>query len=39
MVTLKPIGLRENKTSIDDFVTKNESKFSLFGWALKLFSK
>lgn len=32
-------ALEQEQLSIDDFVTKNESKFSLFGWALKLFSK
>jgi len=29
--------LEQEQTNIDSFITSNESKFSLFGWAVKLF--
>jgi hypothetical protein len=29
--------LEQEQTKINDFITQNESKFSLFGWAVKLF--
>ena len=32
-------ALGQEQAKIDDFITQNESKFSLFGWAIKLFSK
>lgn len=31
--------LNQEQTNIDNFITQNESKFSLFGWAVKLFNK
>ena len=31
--------LEQEQTSINNFITQNESKFSLFGWAVKLFRK
>jgi hypothetical protein len=31
--------LEQEQTKINDFITQNESKFSLFGWAVKLFRK
>jgi uncharacterized protein YxeA len=31
--------LEQEQTSINNFITTNESKFSLFGWAVKLFRK
>lgn len=31
--------LEKEQTSINNFITQNESKFSLFGWAVKLFRK
>lgn len=30
-------ALEQEQLRINDFITKNESKFSLFGWAVKLF--
>lgn len=32
-------ALQQQQTSIDSFITSNESKFSLFGWAVKLLNK
>ena len=29
--------LEQEQTNINNFITSNESKFSLFGWAVKLF--
>jgi hypothetical protein len=29
--------LQQEQTNIDNFITQNENKFSLFGWAVKLF--
>lgn len=31
--------LEQEQTNINNFITSNESKFSLFGWAVKLFRK
>lgn len=31
--------LEQEQTDINSFITQNESKFSLFGWAVKLFRK
>ena len=31
--------LEQEQTRINDFITQNESQFSLFGWAVKLFRK
>ena len=31
--------LEAEQTKINDFITRNESQFSLFGWAVKLFRK
>lgn len=31
--------LNQEQASIETFITQNESKFSLFGWAVKLFNK
>ncbi|MFA5994499.1 MAG: hypothetical protein WC823_06085, partial [Parcubacteria group bacterium] len=31
--------LEREQTNSDSFITQNESKFSLFGWAMKLFRK
>jgi hypothetical protein len=31
--------LEQEQTKINNFITQNESKFSLFGWAVKLFRK
>lgn len=31
--------LEEEQTKINDFITANEGKFSLFGWFVKLFNK
>ena len=31
--------LEQQQKNIDDFLTTNESKFSLFGWAVKFFNK
>ncbi len=31
--------LEQEQTNINNFITQNESKFSLFGWAVKLFRK
>ena len=31
--------LEEEQTKINDFITANEEKFSLFGWFAKLFNK
>lgn len=31
--------LNKEQADIENFITQNESKFSLFGWAVKLFSK
>ncbi|MBU2028720.1 hypothetical protein KJ761_02395 [Patescibacteria group bacterium] len=31
--------LEQEQTNIGNFITQNESKFSLFGWAVKLFRK
>lgn len=31
--------LEQEQANINDFITQNESKFSLFGWAVKLFRK
>lgn len=31
--------LEQEQTSINNFITQNENKFSLFGWAVKLFRK
>lgn len=31
--------LEQEQTRIDNFITQNESKFSLFGWAVRLFRK
>jgi hypothetical protein len=33
------LALEQEQTNINNFITQNESKFSLFGWAVKLFSK
>jgi hypothetical protein len=32
-------ALELEQTNISNFITRNESKFSLFGWAVKLFRK
>ena len=32
-------ALEQEQTNISNFVTQNESKFSLFGWVAKLFNK
>lgn len=32
-------ALEQQQANIDTFITQNESKFSLFGWAVKLFNK
>jgi len=29
--------LNKEQASIENFITQNENKFSLFGWAIKLF--
>lgn len=31
--------LEQEQTNINNFITQNESKFSLFGWAVKIFRK
>jgi len=31
--------LEQEQTNIDSFISQNENKFSLFGWAIKLFQK
>jgi hypothetical protein len=31
--------LQQQQANIDSFITSNESKFSLFGWAVKMFNK
>jgi len=32
-------ALEQEQTNINNFIAQNESKFSLFGWAVKLFRK
>jgi len=32
-------ALEQEQQNIDDFLKTNESKFSLFGWFVKLFNK
>lgn len=32
-------ALEQEQTKINDFITQNESQFSLFGWAVKMFRK
>lgn len=32
-------ALEQEQTKINDFITQNENKFSLFGWVAKLFNK
>jgi len=32
-------NLEQEQTNIDNFISQNENKFSLFGWAVKLFVK
>jgi len=32
-------ALEQEQTNINNFITQNENKFSLFGWAVKLFRK
>lgn len=32
-------ALKQEQTNINNFITQNENKFSLFGWVVKLFNK